>query len=140
MGNSSWWVVSWNHEQRIHIKDRNYNSLLTDSGIGKQVITDTTDHRRKAKVAGLESRTRAASGRILRGRATFCVACRSFSIRQNSRGVTAASFGLFLLPAHELCFVTKFHRRPDTQAKQNYSSTIRNFFCIFYSLINKSRA
>lgn len=111
-------------EQRIynsHTKDRNYNSVLTDSNIGEQVITDTTGHRRKAKVAGLESRTRAASGRILSGGATFCVACRSFSIRRNSRGVTAASFGPFLLPARELCFVTKFHRRPDTRT--NYSPT-----------------
>lgn len=86
------------------------------------------DRRRKAKVAGLESRSKAASGRILSGGTTFCVAYRSSSIRRNSRGITTASFGPFLLPARELCFVTKFHRRlpSDIRAKQDYSPIVRN--------------
>lgn len=88
------------------------------------------DYRRKAKVAGLESRGRAASGRILSSGTTFCVAYRSSSIRRNSRGITTASFGPFLLLARELCFVTKFHRRPripsDIRTKQDYSLIVQN--------------
>lgn len=98
------------------------------------------DCRRKAKVAGLESRGRAASGRILSSGATFCVAYRSSSIRRNSRGITTASFGPFLLLARELCFVTKFHRRHripfDMRTKQDYSLIVQNFFASFYSSIN----
>lgn len=48
-------------------------------------------------------------------------------------GVTATSFGPFLLPARELCFATKFQRRPrvprapaDIRAKQNYLATVWN--------------
>lgn len=129
-------------EQRIHIVtihkgSLHYNSVLQFSinrNIGKQVITDTSDHRWKAKVAGLESWTRAASGRILSGETTFCVACRSFSIRQNSRGVTAASFGPFLLPARELCFVTKFHRRFDTQAQNKTTHRLFKISCVILFL------